>query len=83
MLEVETENSDLDLLVTTFDCLLDRTKFYNDIEGLLKNCPLVKQLIVIRNANVPLAKFKFDGIKVDLVFAEMKSPNALLSAPIG
>jgi len=32
MLGVETSTSDLDLLVTTFDCLLDRNKFFNEIE---------------------------------------------------
>ena len=37
------------------------------------------QLIIVRNAQVPLAKFKFDGIKVDLIFAEMKTPKELFS----
>ena len=37
------------------------------------------QLIIVRNAQVPLAKFKFDGVKVDLIFAEMKTPKVLLS----
>jgi poly(A) polymerase Pap1 len=77
MLGVETAQSDLDLLVTSFDCLIDRNKFFNEIECVLKTCPLVKQLVVIRNCNVPLAKFKFDGVKVDLVFAEMKTPKEI------
>jgi poly(A) polymerase Pap1 len=37
------------------------------------------QLIIVRNAQVPLAKFKFEGIKVDLIFAEMKTPKELLT----
>lgn len=83
MLGVETAQSDLDLLVTSFDCLIDRNKFFNEMEGLLKGCPQVEHLMIIRNANVPLAKFKFDGVKVDLVFAEMRTLKEIYSPTQG
>ena len=77
MLGVESAQSDLDLLITTFDCLISRDVFFHAVETLLKNLVKVKDLIIIRSANVPLVKFKFDGVKVDLIFAEMITPSFL------
>lgn len=34
----------------------------------------VKELILIRSANVPLVKFKFGSVCVDLIFTEMLTP---------
>ena len=36
LLGVENSDSDLDLLVTTFDCLFERIKFYQVLEAKLK-----------------------------------------------
>lgn len=75
MLEVENASSDLDLLLTSFDCILDRATFFSAIETDFKKSSCITQLIIVRNAQVPLAKFKFNGVKVDLIFAEMKTPK--------
>ena len=36
LLGVDNSDSDLDLLVTTFDCLFERIKFYQVLEAKLK-----------------------------------------------
>ena len=75
MLEVDNEDSDLDIIVTTFDCLFDRHQFFKQLEEALSSSERdVKSLIIIRDAKVPVAKFEIDGMKIDLVFAEMDSP---------
>ena len=76
-LGVENAQSDLDLLVTTFDCLFDRQVFYNKLESKLKAHEDVSELIIIKGANIPLASFKIGRAKMDLIFADMVSPSCL------
>jgi poly(A) polymerase Pap1 len=33
--------------------------------------------VLVKGANIPLAKFSVHGVKIDLVFADMASPTAL------
>ena len=77
---VESIQSDLDLMVTTFDCLFDRRSFYQAIEKKLNDVPGVEDLIVVWAANIPLAKFSVRGVSVDLVFADFATPKLLPTA---
>ena len=77
-LGVESVSSDLDLLVTTFDCLFERLPFFLKLEAKMKHETGVENFILLKNAHVPLAKFSFNGIKVDIVFADMATPYHLL-----
>ena len=35
---------------------------------------MCRDLVLVRSATVPLAKFSIDGVKIDLIFADMASP---------
>ena len=73
-LGVESADSDLDLLITTYDCLFERLPFFQKLESKIKSEHGVENFHLLKNAHVPLAKFNYDGIKVDLVFADMVTP---------
>ena len=75
MLGVDSSDSDLDLLLTTFDCLFDRTVFFNKFEAKLRQIYKVSEFIIIKNASVPVAKFEVQGVKIDLVFADFDTPR--------
>lgn len=75
---MESLSSDLDLLVTTFDCLFERLPFFTKLEAKLKQETGVENFILLKNAYIPLAKFCFNGIKVDIVFADMATPYPIL-----
>ena len=77
-LGVESVNSDLDLLVTTFDCLFERLPFFHRLEARLKTERAVENFVLLKNAHIPLAKFTYKGISVDIVFADMATPYQLL-----
>ena len=58
MLNVDNEVSDLDLLVSTFDCLFDRYTFYTKLEQELRlESEICHDVVIVRGANIPLAKF--------------------------
>ena len=76
MLGVDNLDSDLDILVSSFDVLFDRDLFFSRLEHILKNSTenKIKHVIIVKGANVPLARFEIMEIKVDLVFADMLTP---------
>lgn len=57
MLGVESINSDLDLLITTYECLFDRKSFYLALEQKLTSLADVEELVIVLGANIPLIKF--------------------------
>ena len=77
LLGVENADSDLDILVTTFDCLYERIRFYQVLEAKLKLIDGVSNFIAVKTANIPLAKFSLNGVKFDLVFADIQTPHQL------
>ena len=78
-LGVENHNSDLDLVLTVFDCLFDRRTFFQTLEKFLLQSQRVSEIVIVWGANVPLCKFKVGKISVDLVFAEIQTPNQIVS----
>jgi poly(A) polymerase Pap1 len=75
MLGVDNVESDLDVLVATFDCLFDRDMFFGRLESVLKKSEKeIKNIFIVKGAIVPLARFDIFGVKVDLVFADMLTP---------
>lgn len=70
-LGVENVNSDLDLVLTIFDCLFDRRSFFQAFEKHLQKIDLVSEIVIVWGANVPLCKFKVGSVSVDLVVAEI------------
>jgi poly(A) polymerase Pap1 len=67
--------SDLDLVLTIFDCLFDRYSFFQTFEKYLQQKEIVSEIVIVWDANVPLCKFKVGSISVDLVFAEIQTPD--------
>ena len=74
---MENADSDLDILVTTFDRLFERIRFYQLLEAKLKLIDGVEHFIAVKTANIPLAKFTLNGVKFDLVFADMQTPHQI------
>jgi poly(A) polymerase Pap1 len=62
-------------VLTIFDCLYDRRAFFQTFEKYLQNSELVTEIVIVWGAIVPLCKFKVNSISVDLVFAEIQTPN--------
>ena len=44
----------------------------------MKSVNGIENFILLKNAHIPLAKFTLNGIKVDLVFADMATPYHIL-----
>lgn len=51
--------------------------FFIVLRNMLKGRPEVSEIHCVKDAKVPLMRFKFDGISVDLPFAQLK----VLSVP--
>jgi len=77
-LGVESVNSDIDILITTFDCLFERLPFFLKLEARLKSEKGVENFVILKNAHVPLVEFTYNGISIDIVFADMATPYHLL-----
>ncbi len=54
---VDNGNSDLDLLVATFDSIFDRRSFFTAFEKVLIKSDQVTEVVMVWAANVPLIKF--------------------------
>jgi len=57
LLGVDNSNSDLDLLVATFDSIFDRRSFFTAFEKELIKSDQVTEVVMVWAANVPLIKF--------------------------
>ncbi|NXI59901.1 PAPOG polymerase, partial [Chloroceryle aenea] len=73
-LGVHNKGADIDAL-----CLapmhVERSDFFQSFSENLKHQKEVKKLRVIEDAYVPVIKFEFDGIEIDLVFARLSMPT--------
>ena len=48
-----------------------QTDFFGDLHDMLKGRAEVSEMTCIKGAQVPLMRFKFDGISIDLPFARL------------
>lgn len=77
-LGVESVKSDIDILITTFDCFFDRLQFFQRLEAKMKSERGVENFVILKNAHIPLVDFTYNGVCVDIVFADMITPPQLL-----
>ncbi|XP_071376269.1 poly(A) polymerase beta-like [Centroberyx affinis] len=72
-MDVHTKGADIDTL-----CLapqhVDRTDFFSSFYEKLKNQEEVKDLRAVNKAFVPVIKLSFDGIDIDMLFAQLPLP---------
>uniref|UniRef100_A0A8U7MBQ7 Poly(A) polymerase n=1 Tax=Corvus moneduloides TaxID=1196302 RepID=A0A8U7MBQ7_CORMO len=73
-LGVHTKGSDIDALCVA-PSHVERSDFFQSFFEKLKNLEEVKNLRAIEDAYVPVIKFEFDGIEIDLVFAKLSLPT--------
>ncbi|NXI32284.1 PAPOG polymerase, partial [Sterrhoptilus dennistouni] len=66
--------SDIDALCVA-PSHVERSDFFQSFFEKLKNQEEVKNLRAIEDAYVPVIKFEFDGIEIDLVFAKLSLPT--------
>ncbi|KFP99777.1 Poly(A) polymerase gamma, partial [Leptosomus discolor] len=69
-LEVHTKGADIDA-VCVAPRHVERSDFFQSFFEKLKHQEEIKNLRVIEDAYVPVVKFEFDGIEIDLVFARL------------
>ncbi|NXU85948.1 PAPOG polymerase, partial [Xiphorhynchus elegans] len=67
-------SSDIDALCVA-PSHVERSDFFQSFFEKLKNQEEVKNLRAIEDAYVPVIKFDFDGIEIDLVFAKLSMPT--------
>ncbi|NWU74377.1 PAPOG polymerase, partial [Onychorhynchus coronatus] len=67
-------SSDIDALCVA-PSHVERSDFFQSFFEKLKNREEVKNLRAIEDAYVPVIKFDFDGIEIDLVFAKLSMPT--------
>ncbi|NXE92246.1 PAPOG polymerase, partial [Menura novaehollandiae] len=67
-------SSDIDALCVA-PSHVERSDFFQSFFEKLKNQEEVKNLRAIEDAYVPVIKFEFDGIEIDLVFAKLSLPT--------
>lgn len=75
-LGVHTRGADIDTLLVA-PRHIDRTDFFSTFYEILQSLPAVTDLRAIEEAFVPVMKFQFKGIEIDLLFARL----ALQSIP--
>ncbi|XP_026079699.1 poly(A) polymerase gamma isoform X2 [Carassius auratus] len=75
-LGVHTKGADIDALCVA-PRHVERTDFFSSFFEKLKRLDEIKDLRAVEDAFVPVIKFKFDGIEIDLLFARL----ALQSIP--
>lgn len=63
-------NADIDTLCVV-PRHVSRDDFFETFHEILSQCPEVTDLTSVREAFVPILKFKFSGIEVDLLFARL------------
>lgn len=73
-LGVHSAGADIDTLCVT-SRVGDRRAFFVDLYKLLASNPQVTQLNPVPEAYVPVIKFVFDGIPIDLLFARLDLPS--------
>ncbi|EEB07623.1 poly(A) polymerase Pla1 [Schizosaccharomyces japonicus yFS275] len=69
--------SDIDTLVVV-PKHVSRENFFQDLEPMLRARPEITDLAAVPEAYVPIIKFKFLGISIDLIFARLSIPRVPL-----
>uniref|UniRef100_A0A6Q2ZKH0 Poly(A) polymerase n=1 Tax=Esox lucius TaxID=8010 RepID=A0A6Q2ZKH0_ESOLU len=69
-LGVHTKGADIDALCVS-PRHVERTDFFDSFFAKLKQHDEIKDLRAVEDAFVPVIKFKFDGIEIDLLFARL------------
>uniref|UniRef100_A0A673LMK1 polynucleotide adenylyltransferase n=1 Tax=Sinocyclocheilus rhinocerous TaxID=307959 RepID=A0A673LMK1_9TELE len=75
-LGVHTKGADIDALCVA-PRHIERTDFFSSFFEKLKRHDEIKDLRAVEDAFVPVIKFKFDGIEIDLLFARLSIPDNL------
>ncbi|XP_030626450.1 poly(A) polymerase gamma isoform X2 [Chanos chanos] len=73
-LGVHTKGADIDALCVA-PRHVERTDFFQSFFEKLKQHEEIKDLRAVEDAFVPVIKFKFDGIEIDLLFARLALPS--------
>ena len=73
-LGVYSSGSDIDTLVVV-PKHVSRSDFFEVFEGILKKRPELQEIASVPDAFVPIIKFEFDGISIDLIFARLDIPR--------
>lgn len=69
-LGVHTKGGDIDALLVA-PKYIDRKDFFKSFATLLRQCPNVTKFITVEDAFVPLMKFQYEEIEIDLLFARL------------
>ncbi|KFV42218.1 Poly(A) polymerase gamma, partial [Tyto alba] len=81
-LGVHTKGADIDA-VCVAPRHVERSDFFQSFFEKLKRQEEIKNLRVIEDAYVPVVKFEFDGIEIDLVFARLAMPTVSADLDLG
>jgi len=84
-LGVVAPDGDIDICIVNANSYVTRDTFFASFTDLLRKDPRTEKLVKVPEAYTPIIKFKFLGIEMDLLFAEL-SPNVkhlLLNDDIG
>ncbi|XP_054239730.1 poly(A) polymerase gamma [Indicator indicator] len=73
-LGVHTKGADIDTLCVA-PRHIERSDFFQSFFDKLKHQEEIKNLRAVEDAYVPVVKFEFDGIEIDLVFARLSMPT--------
>ncbi|XP_064002137.1 poly(A) polymerase gamma isoform X2 [Pogoniulus pusillus] len=73
-LGVHTKGADIDALCVA-PRHVERSDFFQSFVDKLKQQEAIKNLRTVEDAYVPVIKFEFDGIEIDLVFARLSMPT--------
>ncbi|CAK7326306.1 unnamed protein product [Dovyalis caffra] len=74
-LGVHDPESDIDALCVGPFFATIAEDFFIVLRNILKSRPEISEIHCVKNARVPLMRFKFDGISVDLPYAQLKVLN--------
>uniref|UniRef100_A0A8C0F0I5 Poly(A) polymerase n=1 Tax=Bubo bubo TaxID=30461 RepID=A0A8C0F0I5_BUBBB len=81
-LGVHTKGADIDA-VCVAPKHVERSDFFQSFFDKLKHQKQIKNLRAVEDAYVPVVKFEFDGIEIDLVFARVSMPTVSANLDLG
>uniref|UniRef100_A0A8C8AVX9 polynucleotide adenylyltransferase n=1 Tax=Otus sunia TaxID=257818 RepID=A0A8C8AVX9_9STRI len=81
-LGVHTKGADIDA-VCVAPKHVERSDFFQSFFDKLKHQKQIKNLRAVEDAYVPVVKFEFDGVEIDLVFARVSMPTVSSNFDLG
>lgn len=75
----DDEESDLDLLLISYNDLMTRNQFITDFVSYISALKDAANVICISTAKIPIVKLTFMGVHLDLLYCAMISPINLLA----